>query len=415
MAFAHMHYNGVIQMRLPLSAIEAFAQDFRNPTPAGVDGSDRAHTWLTIASAAEALGALRGRKLNEFLREFDQSMLPPVGVRPSIVHDVAPAPVSGLSLVTERFRVAAEEMERGGYLNLAYTTVSALCRVMVREDRPTRLMTTMHLGRIARQLSDIPVAIDCYRSVALTGLRERDGPSAARGFLGLAMVAVMRGNLPLVRKMFERALLHSHPGSNTRGLAHMGLSNVARREGLFADALLHGWQAHDLTTNEDERLGIVGNLSRIALDAGFPTAAMSGFLHVLSTSGKSDNVLGILQDALLAAAVLRDEIRLREFEARALHIAHSSQQPFELARIHLTAATAWQRIGRDETARSRLDHVLHISREHGYHELVVRAESAIAELDRPVESDRVLPAKPSTFTTNTEFVSGIERLAALHA
>ena len=129
-------------MRLPLTAFEAFAEDSRNPVPGDVEREERAQVWLTIASAAEALGSLRGRKRREFLMEFDDSVLPPVGVRPSIVHDVAPAPDSDLSQVAERIRVAAEEMERGGFLNLAYTTVSALCRVMVREDLPTRLMTT---------------------------------------------------------------------------------------------------------------------------------------------------------------------------------------------------------------------------------------------------------------------------------
>jgi hypothetical protein len=306
-------------------------------------------------------------------------------------------------------------MERGGYLNLAYTTVSALCRVMVREDRPTRLMTTVHLGRIARQLSDIPVAIDCYRSVALTGLRERDGPAAARGFIGLAMVAVMRGNLPLVRDMFERALLHSHPGSNARGLAHMGLSNVARREGKLADALLHGWHAHDLTTNEDERAGILGNLSSIALAAGFPAAAMSGFVHVLSISAKPGTVIGALQDALLAAAMLRDELRLRQFEREAIRIAQLSQQPFEIARIHLAAATAWQTMDRTDMARSRLQTVIQLATEHDYHELLARAETVISELDRPVLGKPTLNAGTEVLPASSEFASSIDRLVALSA
>lgn len=401
-------------MRLPLSAFAAFAEDSRKPGSAEAGNDDRAQAWLTIASAAETLGSLRGRERTEFLREFDDSLLPPAGKRPSIVHDVAPAPDAGLGQVAERFRVAAEEMERGGFLNLAYTTVSAICRVMVREDNPSRLMTTIHLGRIARELSDLSVAIDCYRSVVTEGLRERDGPSAARGFLGLALVAVMRGNYPLVRSMFEQMVQHALPGSNTEGLGQMGLSNVARREGKFADALIHGWRAHDITTDPDERLGILGNLSVIALDAGFPKAAMNGFLHVLSLSETPDNVLGVLHGAMLAAAELKDEARLRQFHVRGNATASAYNQPFEIARVELSAGTAWQRIGKPETARIHFGRALEVASAHEYHELGMLAEAALGTVHTPPTPDQA--PKPAHEPGSDERLAvGIARLVALGA
>ena len=412
MAFAIMHYNGVNRMRLPLTAFEAFAEDSRNPVPGGVEREERAQAWLTIASAAEALGSLRGRKRSEFLMEFDDSVLPPVGVRPSIVHDVAPAPESGLSQVAERIRVAAEEMERGGFLNLAYTTVSALCRVMVREDLPTRLMTTMHLGRIARQLSDIPVAIDCYRSVALTGLRERDGPAAARGFVGLGLVAFMKGNLPLVRDMFERALLHAYPGGLVQGHAHMALSNVARRQRRFDEAFAHGWRAHDLLVDVEERVGILGNISAIALETGYARAALKGYVHAISLSASPLRTVGVFADAIEAAGQLEDQVALEGFEREGLERARTLQQPFEIARVSLSAANAWIRLGNTTRARALLEDAKSLAERFGFHELHARSESLserLAAHGEAVAQDN----SPQEWIESTDFSVGIARLEAL--
>ena len=183
-------------------------------------------------------------------------------------------PKDPVAQLAERFRIEAEDMERAGCFEMAFTTVAAVCRLVAHADLVTRMLATAHLGRIARQLGDYRSAQDCYSCVVTEATRERDPPLGALGLLGLGGLARMKGNRPEERRLYGEALAWALPGGTAERSARQGLMNVAIAEDRLADALLHGWRVYDLAEEGgDVQAMILSDLALIALTAGFVNPA----------------------------------------------------------------------------------------------------------------------------------------------
>ena len=152
-------------MRKPLSPLQAFAEDARIAADRSSEVGDELVVWLSVAQSAEHLSALSG-EARTTAQERAVRLLAPFGdARPTQRHDMHPPPSDPFGKLVEQFRVAAEAMEKAGCFELAYATVSAICRLTARADYVTSSLATLHLGRIARQLNDLGAAEDCYRAM----------------------------------------------------------------------------------------------------------------------------------------------------------------------------------------------------------------------------------------------------------
>lgn len=186
----------------------------------------------------------------------------------------------------------------------------------------------------------------------------------------------------------------------------MGLCNVARRQGKIADALINGWRSYDLLADGAEKAGMLGNISTIALEAGFPRAAMNGLLHVFSLNVLPSSSVAMFDDAMKAAAQLGEPDRVEYFEQKGLAAANQLQQPFEIARISLAAATSWQTLGNTDRCRKRALTTLELSRTHGYHELEARADAVLASLANTVHMEVRKNVPASEHATRTTHLNG---------
>ena len=383
-------------MRKPLSPLQAFAEDARNAADRSADVSHVMVTWLSVAQSADQLSVLNGPTRDEALQQANARLDPFAGERPSMRHDAKPAPTSVEGRVAERFRVVAEAMEKAGCFELAYTTVAAVCRLMARADYVSAALATVHLGRIARQLNDPSTAEDCYSSMLTTCTRERDGPLAARGHIGLALLHDMRGNLPAAEVGYLKALELAVPMGPTAIFAYQGLMTIAIVGGRLADALLYGWQLHDATEDDfDSRTSVLADLSVVALRAGFFVAALRGFEHALGLSQVPRIRLVTLSGAVRAAAQLGHAERVAHFDQETLRDIVRANLPFDATHALLCLAEAFALIGEPAIARARLDEAVSIADRYGYHEYRFRADALAASWEHAPRSQRSVASDSS--------------------
>lgn len=404
-------------MRSPLPAFQAFAHDARARSAEAADLDERLSGFLAVAKSAERLSTIARAQRAEFAAGL-ADILPPSDARPSLTHDVQPAPVEWLARMAERFRVEAEHMERSGCFELAFTTMSAVCQFTAQSDLTTRMLATVHLGRVARQLGDLESATDCYQTAADEALRERDGPLAARGLIGLGVIAHTRGNRPAERQLFERALSLAHPGGGADVSASHGLMLSALEERRLIDALLYGWRTFDLTApGSEERAMILENLATASLHGDFAEAALRGFLHVLTLTDTARIRLPTIGGAIRAAARLQRNEQVRSLNQAATVESARAQMPFETARFLMHAAEAWATIGNRAFAKQRLQDAIAIATVHGFFELRIRSEDALDALERDTFVQPVVnrTAAQLDYSTRENAVvrDGIGRLEAL--
>ncbi len=363
-------------MRNPLPAFEAFSLDANAIASPDRGGHASLGGWLAVTKAAERLSALPATERAFYLETLTASVLPPSDSRPTLVRDGDLPPKDPVARLAERFRIEAEDMERAGCFEMAFTTVAAVCRLVAHSDFVTRMLATAHLGRIARQLGDYHAARDCYSCVVTEATRERDPPLSAMGLLGMGALARMKGNRPEERRLYAEALACAYPGGITERSARQGLMNVAIAEDRLADALLHGWRVYDLAEEGGEvQAMVLSNLALTALKAGFIDPALQGFLHVLSMTDVLRIRLLAFGNALRAAAQLGDRARMEDLESVALGEADRANVPYEVASFFLSASEAWYALPDVTLAIRRLERLESIADANQFNELSIRAEA----------------------------------------
>lgn len=402
-------------MRAPLTPIKAFVHDAEKLGKAGSanpQDDPRLPQWLAVAQAAERIAELTPTQRSEYVQSLGGSVLPERAGRPTQTEGDGRSPTEIVAQLAERLRLEAEDMERANCFELALTTVSAVCRMLANASLPSRLLATAHLGRVNRQIGDLNAAADCYRTVTTEAEVACDNPVGAHGFIGLANVAHARGNVPEQKGFFERALELAAKDSTAEFLAHQGLALVATSQRHLADALLHGWRAHDLAPPESElQLAVLINLARTALEAGFNDASLTGFQFVIDRTSITRLRMPALGGAILAAANGGKTEAVLRFEAEGRAIIEGGAPPFEVARFCLWTAEAWHTLRVHPKVKPLLQESLSLADTLGFHELRMRAEQLLAA------DSKAAKASESTFLSvdhsDPIVKDGIGRLEAL--
>ena len=403
-------------MRAPLTAIKAFLRDAATLGKAGDTSSaddPRMSQWLSVAQAAEHLAELRPAQRSEYAQILGSSVLPRRVERPTQIEGDGRVPTDAITELGERLRLEAEDMERAGCFELALTTVSSVCQMVARGSVTARLLATAHLGRVTRQIGELHAAVDCYTTVTHAGMAINDGPVAAHGFIGLGNVAFARGNRPAQKAFFLRALELSVKGSPVELSAHQGLMVTANQQGELADALLHGWRAHDLAPQHSEsQLEIINNLSSTALYAGFYAAALSGYDFVIQKSSIPRTRLPAIDGGIRAAARSGERNRVTLFEQLGRDELKRGAAPYDAARFLFCAAEAHQFLQEHHLAKPLLAESIALADTFGFHELSIRGD---AMLDQATV--RLATETQTTFdvidATDPIVQHGISRLSAL--
>jgi tetratricopeptide (TPR) repeat protein len=356
--------------------------------------------WLRVAIATQRAHAAQGASRSELLRALDVRLAGLLGesTRPSLdpVSEDLPTPLA-------RIRALVERMEDSVAWNLATSTLHEGERLA--ESALERGRFWSQQARIARHRSDFDTAIFLYERAEQEGRREKLPELRARAWIGFAALSQVRGNYPELERCAQEAL-RLMAGEETLGplasLAHHFLLVRAGARGDLAGAILHGWDAYRVgigdPIREAERLL---NVAQVLLDAGAPSAALSGFTAALQHAPPARLALPAWGGLAIAAARLHD---------RAL-VDHTSARIHSLTELPAPAYAAASALA--EAARARIAVGLHADRwlerarslalAQGFHEVVHAVE--MAERDHTSQRDAA-PAPASAFA----FPAGAARI-----
>src|SRR5262245_33045370 len=165
----------------------------------------------------------------------------------------------------------AHEIEEVGALHLCYTWVFALER-LVPDNRVIdngRVRATR--ARIARKLGALDLALELYAEVERIGEQRGEPELTARAWIGYAVAASERGNLPEARRWYrEAALVADDTGcAEQASLAHQGLLISSAVAGDFNEAIVEGWRAYvSAHGNAARQAEILANVSQALYDMG---------------------------------------------------------------------------------------------------------------------------------------------------
>ena len=285
-------------------------------------------------------------------------------------------------------KALAARMEDAGALALADTALQMLLLVRIDGDGITseeQGRVIAHRARITRQSGDFDLAGEQYRNVERIARITRSHELYARAWIGLAVLAMYRGNLPESADWFERAATAADKAGLhelSRNAHHGSLIAAAKREA-FDDALRHGWLAFRYSVGDAQlEAEALSNLGGVMMQAGVYRPARAAFDAALRRNPPARLAIPALGGAMLTSARLGDATRARERYTTLTHYAAASDLRWEVADSLIDAATALFLIGEAaESERIRL-RALELARENKFHELEFRAERAAVEADR---------------------------------
>ena len=314
----------------------------------------------------------------------------------------------------ERFASATRElaarMEDAGALALADTTLQALTLLRIDEqtlpvEEQGRIIS--HRARLARQAGDVELAAEQYHNLEHLARVARSEELFARAWIGYAVLALLRGNLPESGKWFRKAA-RSADASQLRDLsrtAHHGCLIAAAKREDFDEALKHGWLAFQYSAGDPKlEAEALSNLGAVLRDARAYRPALAAFEAALRRHPPERLAIPALGGAILTAARLGDAARTRSGFAQLLRAADGSDHRYEIADALVDAAAALWLIGDRTAAEDVRVRALEMASAGKFHELEFRAERLVEE----VASAELSPVELSNETR--EMCDSVEQL-----
>jgi tetratricopeptide (TPR) repeat protein len=357
-----------------LAPFEAFARD-AVALNVEEDESRLPIRWLAAAQVASRLADARGAERKQLLATWvrQQAADGPDGVWSALA--VPGIPVRDLPSASAALCRLAEDMERGGALNLAYATVTNM-RIAMLERGPAgaRGAAAWQQARILRQMGLLEEAQDTYECAQEDAVRAGDKELEARALLGLAIVAGQRGNYPTVRETAGRALALVPERSSIAADAHNDLMIAAMAAGEFTEALEHGWRGYDAVVDSERRATMINNLSSLAFRKARFTAARRGFLAAYALTKVAHQQLPALGGLALVCAATENRAELNRVASTIAQVTASTPLRYEVASVWFELAQAWKETGNLEKANECLARAHDLAVAHGFHEVSFRSE-----------------------------------------
>jgi tetratricopeptide (TPR) repeat protein len=410
---------------LPLqSPLEAYRADLsRNPNRTDFGRSDT--VWLLVAHCLHRLSRAQG----EARRSIAENCALAIGDLASTVSPDTPEEIemikqlgrirsglpqidsrAGASEVVASTRALADQMAEAGALWLSYSALGHV-RIAATAAAVRDLGLAMaDQAWVARSLGDLDSADELYEGVAAAGEQHGERELESRAHLGLGVNARVRGNYPKARRSFEEGLaLASAAGlPEFESVAHHGLLIAAITAGDVDTALVHGWAAYELARgNNDREAELLINVSHVSLVAGYPSAALCGYLASLQRASGARFRIPSLAGAAMAAA----RVGNRELVGTLARVSEDSLLtaglPFESASALRTLSEAFEAVGDAARAEDFRLRARALARKNGFFEIVLATEPK----DAPVESKPAATRRDLT----RESLNVIESLEAMES
>ncbi len=285
------------------------------------------------------------------------------------------------------------DQELSGAFELAYATLHGLLSSFGSRLSPRQRGNVLsQQGRAVRQLGVWDAARDLYQEAMDLGYESDAMDVVARALLGVAVIALTRGNYPLAREEFERALANAVRANDPEliRLAHHGLFNCGFTSGDLDSAMVHGWNVLRLCIAPDSRAEALMNMAEICRLTGEHDAAMRVYVVAMEWTSQPKVRLHAMSGALQSAIAVGRLADARRYMTGIATLLPTVPDTYTRASVGIEVADSLHRLGDHAAASGQLAEAQTLAAEHSYHELVHRAEQASAAWHvpaLPVESE----------------------------
>jgi hypothetical protein len=360
--------------------------------------------WLTAGSAAWQASRVSSRAPDGAVTALTR-----LGEHPAIaaivgMPDADPAmDTTPLARTIQRARALAEQVEDAGASHLSKSILDSLAWLAdvatprhaegtagtagPAVDAPARheLMVERarveaQLARIAWKLGSMEEAATRYERVAAEGRRLASPELRTRYYVGLSVLAQLRGDFEAMRRAATRAVHIGREagGEPLPGIAHHGLLVEAAKGRRWSEATLHAWNAYEAVQGtaslEAERLNA---MAQLMLEMGRPADALAGFRAALSRVAPVRVVIPALGGVAMASGLLGDADEVRRMEGKLRELREYSL-PFPVSDALADVATGYHALGAAADAERLATDARRLAARHGYASVLARLHAITA-------------------------------------
>ena len=374
------------QILTPRPPLVAYRDDLgRRGTEEPFGPSDA--TWLTVASILSHSVSVAPEERPPLLPTLRAVLAGDPALR-DILDTIVEQPSNEFELdsVSPIVREMVFRMEEAGALNLAYSILSILVDADLRLSTIERGRVLAQLGRVAWRSGALDTSREHYRRAEVLGRTGRIPELRIRAWIGYSIVARHRGNYPDVRKWGARAANEAERLNLPllASLAYHSLMVAASVAGDPNSALGFGWRVYQGAVGEPQReASALLHLSQTLLEAGYPHAALRGYLAALDRKPVARVAYPTLGGLSLAAARVGNRALVHETAKRIDALIASAHFPHGSAGALLELSEALATIGDMTQAATRRARALEVAQRYSFHEYVHHLEALRIEPATP--------------------------------
>lgn len=281
-------------------------------------------------------------------------------------------------------------VERMGHLSGAeefHALAYELARHLGATDRAVD--AARFLGRVIRRQARWDEAMRWY-GVAREVVRTGEDPGRHALVLdGMAAVHIGRGALPRAREALDEAVELALVSEDRLAIAsvHHNLMTVEHTAGRLQEAARFGWRAAQEAPDEEIRLRALTALGGVFLEGRALGAAEDAFAIVAARTTERYYLLHALEGYAHVAALRGDRQAYEQRLQRVERAGFAEGSPEYRAEAFLQRGDGYLHLDDVERARALYRTAIRVSSQFGVNEYLVRAEEALARLDRVEELD----------------------------
>jgi tetratricopeptide (TPR) repeat protein len=236
-------------------------------------------------------------------------------------------------------------------------------------------------GRLNRLLARWEQATACYCAAEEVAYQVGDPLSMLRGRLGQGAVQRGKGNLPAARSTAEsvvrQAVELGLPEAEMMAYADLGV--IYGLLGLKLDSLKAHYQAFQLSSDELQRMRILGDLGLGLYEIGAFEPARLAFQLVINSQAKLLVRLNALLELMDLEAMVGNRLAFERCRSE-LQQHHKRMSPSMSVDYHYKLGTAMMRFGKISRAKEAFTTALHLAETHQLNAWYFKIEQARNEL-----------------------------------
>lgn len=283
---------------------------------------------------------------------------------------------------------------------------SVLAHLHPLEDTDASIAAHLRLGSCYRNLHQLENALATYASASKIATAAGDMVGILRARVGEAHVFVLRGDLPYAQTILDETIERAI-GDGLRDVRSRALhqrAEVAKLRGQYELAVRFGYDALSYSETPSERDRILGDIAGAFLDLGIVTAARDAYLVLSATAVEQFTRWAATINLMELSAATGAEVLFEQYRRQ---LAHTKLPPYLATGYHLIAGTGYQRLDRDDEARTHLERALALATEHGFNQALFDAEEALLGVAKATTRKQA----PAELSLDVQEVAGaIQRL-----